>query len=92
MTQPQYRTREYRAAKEQLRPIVEAGLAYCAELVCVEPSRRIAPGAPWALAHDHRDPTGQTLLGPAHRRCNGAESARRNNPKRPRPAPRRLAL
>ena len=43
---------------------------------------RIPAGAPWAMAHDHRDPTGKTLLGPAHRRCNGAENARRNNPKR----------
>lgn len=82
MAKPQYNDREYRAAKEAVRPTVEAGLALCCELVCVMPTRRIPAGAPWAMAHDHRDPTGKTLLGPAHRRCNGAENARRNNPKR----------
>lgn len=91
MSKPQYRTREYRDAKAALRPVVEAGRAYCAELVCVLPDRWIAPGSPWALAHDHRDPSGEALLGPAHRRCNLAEAARRNNPKR-RPEARRWVL
>ena len=92
MASAQYNTREYKKAKAALRPVVDAGNAWCAELVCVMPSRHIAPGSPWALAHDHRDPTGRTLLGPAHRRCNGAEAARRNNPKRKQREPRRLAL
>ena len=82
MARPQYNDPTYRAAKEALRPEVAAGRAYCAELVCVMRTRWIAPGSRWALAHDHRDPTGRTLLGPSHARCNNAENARRNNPKR----------
>lgn len=82
MTGRQYNTQHYKKTKASLRPEVEAGLAHCAEIVCVMRTRWIPPGSPWALAHDHRDPTGLTLLGPAHRRCNLAESARRNNPKR----------
>lgn len=82
MAAPQYNAREYKRAKEALRPIVAEGRAVCAEIICVMPSRHIPAGAPWALAHDHRDPSNTTLLGPAHRRCNLAENARRNNPKR----------
>jgi hypothetical protein len=59
--------------REILRPIVEAGQAYCAEVECVEGDRWIAPGTPWDLAHG---PSGQ-LAGPAHRKCNRRDGQRR---------------
>lgn len=80
MAAPQYNELHYKQTKAALRPTVEAGLAMCAELVCVMPTRHIPAGSPWALAHDHRDPTGHTLLGPAHSRCNSVENAKRNKP------------
>lgn len=82
MSEPQYR---YRHQQERKRwaPVVEAGQAYCAEPVCVVlqagGSRWIPPGSAWHLSHD---PTGTVWIGPSHARCNGAENARRNNPKR----------
>lgn len=80
MAAPQYNAPHYKRAKAALRPDVEAGLAMCAELVCVMPTRHIPAGSRWALAHDHRDPTGMTLLGPAHAKCNSVENVRRNKP------------
>lgn len=67
--------------KERARwqPVVAAGNAWCAEPVCLEPSRWIPPGSPWHLAHD----TGQRgYRGPAHRRCNLAERNRRRPQRR----------
>lgn len=64
-------------------PIVEGGRAVCAEPRCVIEeeggSRRIEPGSDWHLSHD---PSGKRWIGPSHARCNLAENARRNNPKR----------
>lgn len=69
---------EHKAEKERWRPIVNAGDAYCAEALCLEErdgrGRWIRPGTPWHLAHA----VGQVgYLGPAHRRCNIAESNER---------------
>ena len=66
----------HRVERERLRPEVEAGRAWCAELVCTKPDRWIEPGTPWDLAHDRRD---GSYLGPAHAACNRAENARRVN-------------
>lgn len=57
-----------------LKPLVDAGKAFCAEVICTERSRHIEPGAPWDLAHT-ADRSG--WLGPAHRICNQNEAARR---------------
>ena len=76
MAKPEHRTPEYRAAKEACRPVVEAGLCYCAEPVCLMGTRWIAPGTPWDLSHDWR--TGR-IIGPSHRRCNRSEAAIRRN-------------
>jgi hypothetical protein len=40
---------EHVAQRAQLAPLVAAGKAMCAELVCLMPSRRIEPDAPWDL-------------------------------------------
>lgn len=82
MAAPQYNAASYKQAKEAARPNVNAGLAYCTEIICVMPTRWIPPGTRWVICHDHRDPTGHALLGPGHARCNESENARRNNPKR----------
>lgn len=65
---------EHEKRRQELAPDVEAGRAYCAELICLEPSRWIAPGSDWDLAHNREVPG--TYLGPAHARCNRAEGAR----------------
>ena len=58
-----------------IKPLVDAGQAYCAEQVCVKADRWIAPGSPWDLAHA---PDG-SYAGAAHRRCNRREAAIRRN-------------
>jgi hypothetical protein len=63
----------HKQERERWRPVVEAGNARCAELICLLPTRTINPGAPWDLAHNRQ--TG-AYRGPAHRRCNRAEGAR----------------
>lgn len=78
MAKPQYR-HAHQQERERWRPIVDAGQAMCAEPICLMTTRWIPPGTPWHLSHD---PTGTITIGPSHRRCNLAENARRNNPKR----------
>jgi hypothetical protein len=75
MAKPQYRTREYLAEKERLRPIVAAGHAFCTEPICLHPNRWIRPGTPWDLAHA----TPTTYRGPAHADCNRSEGGRRGH-------------
>ena len=60
--------------RAQLAPIVATGKAMCAEVICLEQSRLIAPDAPWDLAHTE-DRSG--WRGPAHRACNANEASRR---------------
>jgi hypothetical protein len=71
---------EHQAEKERWRPIVDAGEAYCAEVVCLEErdgrSRWLEPGTPWHLAHADGQ---QGYRGAAHERCNTSEGARRGN-------------
>ncbi|MGH3536556.1 MAG: hypothetical protein ACRDQG_17835 [Pseudonocardiaceae bacterium] len=59
--------------RDRWRPVVERGEGWCAELVCLMPTRWIIPGSRWDLAHDRR--TGG-YLGPAHAICNRAEGGR----------------
>lgn len=90
MTSPQYR-HAHQQEREGWRLVIARGGARCAEPVCLLPSRLIP--AEWAdtqLWHLSHDPTGTVTIGPSHRRCNLAENARRNNPKRA--ARRRWAL
>ena len=69
----------HRLERAKWKPIVDAGSAICAEPVCLMPTRWIKPGSPWHLSHNT---DGTAWIGPSHRRCNLAENARRNNPKR----------
>jgi hypothetical protein len=69
-------TGEHVKLKERWRPVVEAGNADCAEIICLYRSRWIPPGAKWDLAHDRS--TGG-YRGPAHRKCNRSEGARWGN-------------
>ena len=70
--------RRHKAGREALRPLVDAGEAYCTEIICLEEldghTRWIQPGTPWHLAHD-RDAGPGRYLGPAHQRCNTSEGA-----------------
>jgi hypothetical protein len=78
MTQPQYRY-AHQQTRKRLAPVVAAGDAYCAELVCKMRTRWIAPGSDWDLAHDR---VNGGYLGPAHSRCNRSEGAAFGNRKR----------
>lgn len=73
---------QHQAERRGWAPTVEAGEAWCAEVICLEPDRWIEPGTPWDLAHN-RDTGG--YLGPAHERCNRAEGARYRNRRADRP-------
>jgi hypothetical protein len=64
---------EHQLERERWTPIVEAGQAECAAVVCLEPTRAIAPGSDWHLDHDD-DRTG--YRGPAHARCNTSAGGR----------------
>lgn len=46
----------------------------CQEKVCIMPTRWIARGAPWDLAHDHARGGRDDYLGPAHPECNQYEA------------------
>lgn len=76
----------HQRTRAQLRPVIAAGLGVCAEPVCLMPTRAIP--AAWAhtrLWHVSHDASSGQVIGPSHRRCNLAENARRNNPRRGRP-------
>lgn len=83
----------HQAERKRWTPTVEAGQAWCSEPICVTEqnggNRWIPPGTRWHLSHD---PTGTYYIGPSHARCNEAENARRNNPKRAQANRRRWAL
>lgn len=80
---PKYGGRHQRIRAE-LQPLVDTGQAYCAERICLYPSRWIKPGTAWDLAHAD----GNQYRGPAHAKCNRSEGATRGNRKRAHP-PRR---
>jgi hypothetical protein len=69
----------HRKLKDQWRPTVEEGHAYCHATICLLPTRWIQPGTPWHLGHTP-DRTGWT--GPEHQRCGAADGARRGNSRR----------
>jgi len=66
---------KHRRIRQQYARMVAAGRAQCSEVVCVMPTRWIAPGMAWDLAHG---PTRDTYLGPAHARCNRSEGGKRS--------------
>src|SRR4051812_31745715 len=67
-----YDKRSHRNLRARLDKDVQAGHAYCMEIVCIDPvGRWIRPGTRWHLAH-HR--ASGTYLGPAHHACNEAEA------------------
>lgn len=68
-----YDTAEHRNARAAAKPTVDAGQAYCAEIVCLMRSRWIKPGTPWDMAHDRLH---GGYHGPAHAKCNRAEGGR----------------
>jgi hypothetical protein len=90
MTTPKYATRQHRELRKQWACVIAAGGGWCAEAVCLMPSRFIAPGEPWDLAHDA---TGTWYLGASHPACNRSEGASRGNRMRgKRLGPRRWPL
>lgn len=88
MSKPQYRY-AHQQERKRWKPVVDSGQARCAEPICLMPSRWIPPGSRWHLSHDAA--TGK-WIGPSHERCNCAENARRNNPKRAAKTLRRMIL
>lgn len=65
---------EHQAERARWEPVIAAGNGRCAETVCLEDTRYIAPGTPWDLAHNE---TRTGYKGPAHQRCNRATNRRR---------------
>jgi hypothetical protein len=61
----------HRTRRRILRPMVEAGLTYCAR--CGE---RILRGEPWDLGHDDFDRS--LYIGPEHRRCNRSAAGKKS--------------
>lgn len=82
MAKPKYR-HAHQQERKRWEPVVAAGEAYCAEVVCKMSSRWIPPGSKWHLAHD---PSGTTYVGVAHEPCNTSEGASRGNRMRSRKA------
>jgi len=76
VSKPQHRTPEHRAARVDLGKLVNQGEAYCAEPVCLMPTRWIEPGSEWHVCHD---PSGLVIIGPGHAHCNTSEGATRGN-------------
>lgn len=78
---------EHRLMKAKYQKVIDRGEGRCTERICVMPSRRIAPGEFWHLAHDHVKGGPLDYLGPAHPECNEAEAKSRGvrfkNPYRP---------
>ena len=76
MTKPNTTAAGYGSAHQKerarLTPIVNAGDAYCAQPICLEPTRWIRPGTPWDLGHNE---TRTAWIGPTHRRCNQTAGA-----------------
>jgi hypothetical protein len=68
---------DHRALRRQYQKKVDSGEAHCMERICVMPTRQIAPGAFWHLAHDHVKGGPLDYLGPAHPECNEAEAKTR---------------
>lgn len=83
---PKYKTAAHKAARAKVKPIVDAGQAYCAQPVCVMPSRWIAPGSAWDLGHDD---SGTAYIGPTHATCNRVDGGKRRHR---RAEPRRWVL
>ena len=84
MAKPQYQTPEYRRAKKALGREIDAGQGWCVQGEpgtessgrCVHRTRHIAPGEPWAVAHND---AGTVVIGAAHRACNARDGATRGN-------------
>lgn len=69
-------TTAHKRERRRWAPVVTSGNGWCAERICLMPTRWLDPGQPWDLAHDHQH---GGYLGPAHPRCNRAEGAARGN-------------
>lgn len=65
---------KHQQLREQWAPKVSAGLVNCHALVCLEQSRRIAPGSDWHLGHT---PDRTRWTGPEHPLCNTSEGGKR---------------
>jgi hypothetical protein len=71
----------HQAQRDRLAPAVNAGQAWCQEIICLMRDRWIPPGTPWDLAHA---PGQDGYLGAAHQRCNRSAGGKQGNrsPKR----------
>ena len=75
---------QHQKLRAQWKPTVDAGHAWCTEVICLQPTRWIPPGTPWHLAHT---PDRGGYRGPAHEQCNIAEVNRRRSDARRRARP-----
>jgi hypothetical protein len=70
-TNPKYGN-AHQKLRRALKPTIDAGDGWCAQPICLMPSRRIAPGARWCLGHND---AGTEWIGPVHELCNQREAA-----------------
>jgi hypothetical protein len=72
-TNPKYQTREHRAERARwAQRLKRDGVVYCAQPVCVMPSRAILEGQGWHLGHADN---GVDYIGPTHVDCNVKDAA-----------------
>lgn len=86
MAKAQHRTPEHRRARVNLGRLIEQGKGWCVQGeqgtgssgTCLMPTRFIAPGQAWDVAHND---AGTRIIGPAHQTCNRTEGSQRGNPR-----------
>ncbi len=66
---------EHDRQRQRWARIVASGAALCANPVCLQPTRHIAPDEPWDLGHNE-DRTG--WRGAEHQLCNRSEGGRKS--------------
>jgi hypothetical protein len=72
---PKYQSKEHRDARAAMKAQIERdGYGYCAQPVCVMPSRLITLTMRWCAGHND---AGTAYIGPVHQRCNVRDGAKR---------------
>lgn len=84
-TAPKYRSPEHLKTRAAYAAALERdGYAWCAQPVCVMPSRKILPGSRWCAGHDD---TGTRYIGLVHERCNIRDASVRARQAQAQPKP-----
>jgi hypothetical protein len=63
---------DHQKERRRLDPLIQSGHGWCAQPICLMPTRWIQPGARWALGHND---AGTAWIGPVHEFCNQRAAA-----------------